>query len=191
MTPEDSKASQNKRSSSSSEIPPPPSSLSFTPTTVQTVPVLGEKFTVSKKSVASDMVIEKRWVTKNEIIKVPITYEEIYVNGKPMTAGSSGVISSIKKALGGSKSDTTANYYDIKSKDARSQGEFVPISGTETEKVIPLYGEQITINKKMVKLNDVVIRKKRKTETRKIKVDARKEIVKARYPDGRIEQLSS
>jgi stress response protein YsnF len=169
----------------------PPSSLSFTPTTVQTVPVIGEKFTVSKKPVASDMVIEKRWVTKNEIIEVPITYEEIYVNGKLMATGSSGFLSSVKKALGGSKSDTTTSYYDSKSKDARSSGEFAPISGTETEKVIPLYGEHITINKKMVKLNDVVIRKKRKTETRKIKVDLRKEIVKAHYPDGRIEQLSS
>jgi stress response protein YsnF len=173
--------------------PPPPSSLSFTPTTVQTVPVIGEKFTVSKKPVVSDMVIEKRWVTKNEIIEVPITYEEIYVNGKPMAADSSGFLSSVKKALGGSsKSETTTtNYYDSKSKDARSEGEFVPISSTETEKVIPLYGEQITISKKMVRLNDVVIKKKRKTETRKMKVDVRKEIVKARHPDGRIEQLSS
>ena len=183
---------QNGRSSSSSETPPlSPSSLSFTPTTVQTVPVIGEKFTVSKKPVANNMVIEKRWVTKNEMIEVPITYEEIYVNGKPLAAGSSGFISSVKRALGASKSEASISYYDSKSKDARSQGEIVPISSTETEKVIPLYGEHITINKKMVKLNDIVIRKKRKTETRKIKVDVKKEIVKARYPDGRIEQLSS
>jgi hypothetical protein len=42
-----------------------------------------------------------------------------------------------------------------------STGEFVTISTAEVEKVIPLYGERIIITKKMTKLNDLVIRKRR------------------------------
>ena len=41
----------------------------------------------TKESVASNKMIEKRWVTKTELVRVPVTYEEIYVNDKPMCSG--------------------------------------------------------------------------------------------------------
>jgi stress response protein YsnF len=74
--------------------------MSFTPTTLHTIPVVEEKPALSRESILSNTVIEKRWVIKTELIKVPVTYEEIYVNDKPMS-GSSGILSDLKKALCG------------------------------------------------------------------------------------------
>lgn len=162
-----------------------PSSMSFTPTTLQTIPVVEEKPSISKESVASNTIIEKRWVTKTELVRVPVTYEEIYVNGKPMSSGGGGVLSDLKKALSG-KNDNRKE-----SKDVEPKGEFVPVSATDLEKVIPVYGEQIVITKKMAKLNDLVIRKRRIVENKKIKVNVTKESVKIKHPNGKIEDLST
>ena len=95
----DNSSSENN-TSSSEPSPPSPSSMSFTPTTLHTIAVVEEKPSISKQSVASNTVIEKRWVTKTEIVRVPVTYEEIYVNGKPMSSGS-GILSDLKKAFSG------------------------------------------------------------------------------------------
>jgi stress response protein YsnF len=59
------------------------------------------------------------------------------------------------------------------------------------EKVVPVYGEKIIITKKMTKLNDLVIRKRRIVENKKIKVNVTKESVKIKHPDGKIEDLSA
>src|SRR4051794_6775775 len=48
----------------------------------QKIPIVEEKFSIDKKTVSEDVKIEKRWVTKTKILKVPITYEEIYLNDK-------------------------------------------------------------------------------------------------------------
>jgi stress response protein YsnF len=42
------------------------------------------------------------------------------------------------------------------------------VSRKDEEKVIPLFGERIIITKKMTKLNDLVIRKRRVVENKKI-----------------------
>jgi stress response protein YsnF len=175
-------SSQNNSSSESSSLSP--SSMSFTPTTLHTIPVVEEKPSISKESVASNMVIEKRWVTRTELMRVPVTYEEIYVNGKPMSSGG-GILSDLKKAFSG-KNDTA-----IKSNDMKPNGGFVPVSTAEAEKVIPVFGEKIIITKKMVKLNDLVIRKRRIVENRKIKVSVTKESVKIKHPNGKIDDLST
>jgi stress response protein YsnF len=179
-----SRSSQNNNSLPEPS-PPSPSSMSFTPTTLQTISVVEEKPSISKESVASPTVIEKKWVTKTELVRVPVTYEEIYVNGKLMSSGGGGILSDLKKALSG-KNDKTKG-----SKDMEPKGEFVPVSGTDLEKVIPVYGEQIMITKKMTKLNDIVIRKRRIVENKKIKVNLTKESVKVKHPDGKIEDLST
>ncbi len=161
-----------------------PSSMSFTPTTLHTISVIEEKPTASKQSILSDSVIEKRWVTKTELVRVPVTYEEIYVNGKPLTSGG-GILSDLKKAFSG-KNETAKQ-----SEDKEPKGQFVPLSKKEEQKVIPLFGEKIIITKKMIKLNELVIRKKRITENKKIKVNITKETVKIKRPDGKIEDLST
>jgi stress response protein YsnF len=178
----DNSSSQNN--SLPEPSPPSPSSMSFTPTTLHTIPVVEEKPSISKESVTSDAVIEKKWVTKTELVRVPVTYEEIYVNGKPMSSGGGGILSDLKKALSG-KNETRSE-----SKDMKPKGE-VPVSATGEENVIPLYGEQIMITKKMTKLNDIVIRKRRIVENKKIKVNLTKESVKVKHPDDKIEDLST
>ncbi len=175
-------SSHNNSLSESSS--PSPSSMSFTPATLQTIPVVEEKPSISKESVASNTVIEKRWVTKTELVRVPVTYEEIYVNGNPMSSGG-GILSDLKKALSGKNDNRN------ESKDVEPKGEFVPVSSTALEKVIPVYGEQIVITKKMAKLNDLVIRKRRIVENKKIKVNVTKESVKIKHPNGKIEDLSA
>ena len=176
-------SSQNN--SSSEPSPPSPSSMSFTPTTLHTIAVVEEKPSISKESVTSNTVIEKRWVTKTEIVRVPVTYEEIYVNGKPMSSGGGGILSDLKKAFSG-KNDNAK-----KSNDMEPKGNFVPVSTTEVEKVIPVFGERIIITKKMAKLNELVIRKRRIVENKKIKVNITKESVKIKHPNGKIEDLST
>jgi stress response protein YsnF len=161
-----------------------PSSMSFTPTTLQTIPVVEEKPAVSKQSILSNTIVEKRWVTKTELIRVPVTYEEIYVNGKPLSRGG-GILSDIKNALSG-KNETSK-----KPGDAEPKGEFVPIGTKEEEKVIPLFGEKIIITKKMTKINELAIKKKRIIENKKIKVNITKETVRIKHPDGKVEKLST
>jgi stress response protein YsnF len=186
MTAGNDKSSSHNNSSTQSWSPSP-SSMSFTPTTLHTISVVEEKPSISKESVASNTVIEKRWVTKTELVRVPVIYEEIYVNGKPMSSSGAGggILSDLKKALSG-KYDTAQ-----KSNDRKPKGEFVPVSGAEVEKIIPVFGQKIIITKKMAKLNDLVIKKRRIVENKKIKVNVTKESVKIKHPDGKIEDLST
>ena len=178
-------SSSENNNSSSEPSPLSPSSMSFTPTTLHTIAVVEEKPSISKESVTSNTVIEKRWVTKTEIVRVPITYEEIYVNGKPMSSGGGGILSDLKKAFSG-KNDSAK-----KSNDMESKGNSVPLSTAEVEKVIPMFGERIIITKKMAKLNELVIRKRRIFENKKIKVNVTRESVKIKHPNGKIEDLST
>ncbi|HJU95301.1 MAG TPA: hypothetical protein VJ643_04650 [Nitrososphaera sp.] len=164
-------------------LSPPPSSMSFTPTTLHTIPVIEEKPAISKQSVLSNTVIEKRWVTKTELVRVPVTYEEIYVNGKPMSSGAGGILSDLKKALSGKNTKQL--------KEMKPAGKFVPIGEGDMEKIIPIFGEKIIITKKMAKLNELVIRKRRIVENKKIRVNLTKERVKIKHPNGKIEDLSA
>jgi stress response protein YsnF len=177
----DSSSQDNSLQESSSLSP---SSMSFTPTTLHTIAVIEEKPSISKESVASNTIIEKRWVTKTELVRVPVTYEEIYVNGKPMSSGG-GILAGLKKALSGKNDNRN------ESKDMEPKGGFVPVSATEAEKVIPVYGEQIIITKKMTKVNELVIRKRRIVENKKIKVNVTKESVKIKHSNGKIQDLST
>ena len=176
---------ETKPSSREPTTPPPPSSMSFTPTTLHTISVVEEKPAISKQSIVTDTIIEKRWVTKTKLVRVPVVYEEIYVNGKPLSSGGGGILSDLKKALSGK------DEFAKKNVDMKAMGEFVPVSKGDLEKVIPVFGEKIIITKKMTKLNELVIRKRRIVENKKIKVDVIKERVKIQHPNGKIEDLST
>jgi stress response protein YsnF len=181
----DNNKSSSQNDSLTESLSPSPSSMSFTPTTLHTIPVVEEKPAISKQSALTNTVIEKRWVTKTELVRVPVTFEEIYVNGKPLSSGGGGILSDLKKALSG-KNETAK-----KSGDMEPKGEFVPVSREEVEKVIPIFGQKIIITKKMTKLNELVIRKRRIVENKKIKVNITKESVKIKLPNGKIEKLST
>jgi stress response protein YsnF len=48
------------------------------------IPVINEKYNISKKIVQEDIKIEKRWITHNEKIQVPISFEKLFVNDKDL-----------------------------------------------------------------------------------------------------------
>ena len=48
------------------------------------IPVLEEKATFSKNTVLEDIKIEKKWITHNEKIQVPVSYEKLFVNEKEL-----------------------------------------------------------------------------------------------------------
>jgi stress response protein YsnF len=64
------------------------------------------------------------------------------------------------------------------------------ITNRETEKkVIPILGEEIIVNKRIVKLGELILVKNKVTENQKIAVDTIKEKATIRYPDGSTENL--
>lgn len=48
------------------------------------IPVIEEKYIISKKPVLEDIKIEKRWITHNEKIQVPVSYEKLFLNDKDL-----------------------------------------------------------------------------------------------------------
>ena len=61
----------------------------------------------------------------------------------------------------------------------------------ETEKIVPIWGEEIIVSKRKVKLGEIIIRKRRIIENKKIDIDIRKEKIIVEYPNGIKEQLTA
>ena len=182
----------------------------------QIVPVLEEDYSISKQTTIKEAKIEKRLVTKTKTVKVPITYEELYINGKKLkSVEESQILSALKdkiSSIATSGNAGTSVEQSVKKKNKiENRGELVPLFSSsattaasydydevkgnsetqiEKEKVIPLYEEQFEIIKKMVKVAEIVITKRRVIEKKRIDVDIRGEEVTIKYPDGRSEKLS-
>ena len=58
------------------------------------------------------------------------------------------------------------------------------------EQVIPLWGEQLIIDKKIVKIGEVIIKKSKISENHKFDVEVRNEKVTVKYPDGNKEEIT-
>jgi len=181
----------------------------------QIVPVLEEDYSISKHTTIKEAKIEKRLVTKTKTVKVPTSYEELYINGKKLkSVEESQILSALKDKItslaGRGNADTSAEQ-SVKAKNKiENRGELVPLLSSydddddgdnaysetqrekeiEKEKVIPLYEEQFEIIKKMVKVADIVITKRRITVKKKIDIDVRTEEVTVKYPGGSSEKLS-
>jgi stress response protein YsnF len=174
----------------------------------QTVPVLEEDFSISKQTSIKEAKIEKRAVTKTKGVKVPITYEELYINGKKLkSVEEPRILSALKDKISSiansGSSDTSVDQSVSKKNKIENRGEQVPLFSSssddgssetqienENEKVIPIYEEQFEIVKKVAKVAEVVITKRRITEKKTIDIDLRGEQAKIKYPDGRSETLS-
>jgi stress response protein YsnF len=65
-------------------------------------------------------------------------------------------------------------------------GEKIPLFGndTEMEKVIPIYAEEIVVSKRMVKIADITIRKRKVTQTKKFDVGDITEELTVQNPIG-------
>src|ERR671918_8934 len=90
------------------------------------------------------------------------------------------------------KSESQNQYHDD---NYNREGELVPLiegqEKNETEKIVPIWGEEIIVSKRKVKLGEIIIRKRRVTESKKIDIDIKKEKVSVEYPDGFKEELST
>lgn len=166
------------------------------------VPVLEEEYSISKETTTKEAKIEKRWVTKTKTVKVAVSYEEMYINDKKMkSVEEPQILSFLKDKLSsiGKKSnsaDIDVKQSESKKSDVEDRGELVPLMSSpsdtdslETEKVIPLWAEEIEVNKKMVKVAEIVIKKRKVTEKKKIDIDIEQEQVTVKYPDGKTEKL--
>jgi stress response protein YsnF len=195
-----------------------PSSLSAE--SVKVIPVVEENFDLLKKTIIQETKIVKRPATKTEKIEVPITYEEVYVNDKKLKIyekeEGEGILSKLKGTIAHSitADDSNIEYRypnlsstsDLSADNSRSQnqyhdynydteGELVPLieeqEKNETEKIVPIWGEEIIVSKRKVKLGEIIIRKRRIIENKKIDVDIRKEKIIVEYPNGIKEQLTA
>jgi stress response protein YsnF len=170
----------------------------------QIVPVLEEDYSISKQTSVKEAKIEKRALTKTKTVKVPISYEELYINGKKLkSVEESQILSALKDKITSiastdSGADTSVEQSVKKKNKIENRGEVVPLfssdntnsNQSEIEKIITLYEEQFEIVKKVAKVAEIVITKRRVTEKKKIDIDLRGEQVKIKYPDGRSENLS-
>ena len=198
------------------------------------IPVLEEKYTFSKDTVLEDIKIEKKWITHNEKIQVPVSYEKLFVNEKELDSFSNeNIFTHIKDKIldfvyveGNSPENKVENELDEETlhteqksmdknhhtknkKEIHHQvmGERVPLFDDEkgnlinekdnntveadnTQKVIPLYAEEIIVTKRKVKVGEIIVTKRKVTEVKKIELDILKEKVMVDYANGRKENIT-
>ena len=199
----------NKDMITSDSIDPPPEIEKI-------IPVIEENFDLTKKTVIHETTIVKRMATKTENIEVPMTYEEVFVNNKKLKLydkEDEGILSKIKGTIAHSVSgsdDHNIEYHyppstssqgshgnpkHDQNSDYNIRGEVVALiegqENNETEKIVPIWGEEIIVQKRKVKLGEIVIRKRRIIESKKIDIDIKREKVIVEYPDGRKEELET
>jgi len=171
----------------------------------QIVPVLKQHYSISKETSIKDAKIEKRLVTKVKTVRVPLVYEELYINDKKLKSVKEIQIFSAFKdkitSIANMGNTNTSVEQSIKKKNIiENRGELIPLlsssdkDGSETqrekERIIPLYEEQFEIIKKRVRVAEIIITKQRVTEKKKVDIDISTEEVTLEYPDGRSERLS-
>ena len=189
------------------------------------IPIIEENYNLSKKILAEDVKIEKRWIINDEKINVPIAYEKIFVDDKDLDSYSQeDILTELKHKIINfqyiGESDDNENKIEQekkeeikrhqKEKDRRevrvkeddmqlfdeektnftSHTRNNEILNDKTPEVIPLYAEQLIITKKKVKIGEIVIRKNKVIEDKKVNVDIAKERVTIEYPNGKKERLT-
>lgn len=164
------------------------------------IPINEEKFSILKQIVTEDIKIEKRWITKTKRIQVPFRNEEVYVNNRQLKyyeklGGNvlSKIKYRIKETIDSTNKDKTKQVYSL-SEEHETKREIIPLfedaNNNETndikeiEKVIPIYGEEIVISKRRIKVGEIVIKKNRVTVNKKIDIDIIKEKATVEYPEG-------
>jgi stress response protein YsnF len=154
-----------------------------------------------------NLTIQKVCNTKTERVEINRRYEEVFVNGKKIEAfeehDSIGdeMLSKVKEKIKESldtihhnKDHTKKDYSIVERKESKRElillFDYESSMAEETEKVIPVYAEEIVISKRVIKLGEVLIKKNRVTVNNKLDVDIQKEKVTVQYPDGAMQQLT-
>jgi stress response protein YsnF len=191
-------------------------SFSYGNEIINKIPLIGEKFSITKKTKEGKISIEKRWTTSTKKIEIPVSYEEIYVDGKKIESHSrhevlkvfSKVINKIKHVF--SKTEDTkynenpadtlkVRHYDkdnsiLNEKQNNEIGNHIPLSdnakNSKIENVVTIWGEEIVINKRMVKLGEFVVKKYEVTETKQVDVELTGEKLTIHRPDSHKEEIT-
>jgi stress response protein YsnF len=189
------------------------------------IPIIEEKYNLSKKILSEDVKIEKRWIIHDEKIHLPLAYEKVFVDDKELDSYSKeDILTQIKdKVINfqyiGENDDDENKIEKEKKEDIKHQQnekdrrqvrvkEYeIPLFNEEktnstsyksnneilndkTQKIIPLYAEQLVITKKKVKIGEILITKKKVIEDKKVNIDIVKERVTIEYPNGNKERLT-
>ncbi len=191
-------------------------SFSYSNEIINKVPLIGEKFSITKKTKEGEIRIEKRWITSTKKIEIPVSYEEIYVDGKKIESHSehealkmfSKTINKIKYAFSNTEKtenkENTADtlnvrHYDkdnniLNEKQNNEASNPIPLSNNaknpKIENVVTIWGEEIVINKRMVKLGEFVVKKYEVTETKQVDVELISEKLTIYRPDSHKEEIT-
>jgi stress response protein YsnF len=132
------------------------------------IPVIEQKIHMNTKSYTEIVRIEKRMVEKNKSIDVTLGCEELFVNGKQVHSGFADTLKEIKDKL----LDVVSLDKEDEEEYERITGEKIPLygEGTEAYKMIPIYAEEAVLTKKLVKVAEVVIRKRQVKQVKKVDV---------------------
>jgi uncharacterized protein (TIGR02271 family) len=106
------------------------------------VPVIEEKLNVSKKVITDEATIIKEPVTETKTIEVSLMHEEIDIEKRPPTSGSEGNTTVLENPP--------------------------PPRNTRTQIRVPLIHEEVKIKKEPYVKEEIVIRKKPRTETKTV-----------------------
>jgi stress response protein YsnF len=166
------------------------------------IPVNEERFSISKDTVSEDVKIEKRWISATRKVEIPVPYEEVYVNDKVVKLfdekDDDNILSKLKdKILDSIDRDKNKQQQTISQQQQNEPGgELIPLFDDKdnnqiTEKVIPILGEEIVVSRRTVKIGEIVIKKRRVTDNKKVQIDIKKEKVMLEYPDGTTEQITA
>jgi stress response protein YsnF len=181
---------------------------------VQRISLIGEKFTLTKKTKEGQVNIEKRWTTSTKKIEIPVKYEEIYIDGKKIDSHIEGnavkIFAKIKDKIkhvfthsDNKEGDTPKDALKMKYYDAENSllndgqntgsGKTMPFTNDKrnlkTEDVITIWGEEIIINKRMVKLGEFVVKKYEVTETKEVDVELITEKLTIHQPNSHKEEI--
>lgn len=181
---------------------------------VQRISLIGEKFTLTKKTKEGQVNIEKRWTTSTKKIEIPVKYEEIYIDGKKIDSHIEGdavkIFAKIKDKIkhvfnqsDNKQEDTQKDalkmkYYDaenslLNDRQNTGSGKTMPFTNDKrnlkTEDVVTIWGEEIIINKRMVKLGEFVVKKYEVTETKEVDVELITEKLTIHQPNSHKEEI--
>lgn len=185
---------------------------------VSRIPLYNESFNVTKKEENGHLNIEKKWITSKKKIEIPVQHEELFINGKELDSFDekevSEIFSRIKNKLSDvfihekteleqeakkNSNESTISIVNTRHEENRSKENILnekslPISdssdGISTDPYkIELWGEEIIINKRMVKLGEILLRKYEVRENRKINVEIKREKLTLKFPGNYKEEI--
>ncbi len=184
---------------------------------VKKIPLMGEKFSYTKQTKEDKINIEKRWNTTVKKIEIPVSYEEIYIDGKRIESHENEplqIMSKIKNKIKDffirsniqEPNDTykeQARVLKIKQynednkisnkkqnvENKMSLPSYIRNKNSRIEHTVTIWGDEITINKKKVKLGEFIIKKYEVTELKKVDVELSTDKLTIHHPNSTKEEI--